>query len=82
MVARQTGKSEEICTTGNVYFQDGRKKLKAEWAKFNNLGDHPQVLKEQGQELRILQLTVQIGSNYWVLAHLGLILTNEEVRVF
>lgn len=55
MVARQTGKSEEICTTGNVYFQDGRKKLKAEWAKFNNLGDHPQVLKEQGQELRILQ---------------------------
>lgn len=30
------------------------KKIKAEWATFNHLGNHPQILKEQAMQSQIL----------------------------
>ena len=68
MIARLNGNFEEICRIGNVYFQGGRKFLKAEWPKFNHLGNfHPLILKESVQQSQILQqgFSIDLTNLYW-----------------
>lgn len=56
MVAGLNGNFEEIYIIENVYFQGGKKFLKAEWSKFNHPGNFClPIVKESGQQSQILQ---------------------------
>lgn len=56
MVAGLNGNFEEIYIIENVYFQGGKKFLKAQWSKFNHPGNFClPIVKESGQQSQILQ---------------------------